>query len=230
MLEITDLSVSYKGIDAVRNATMRVPGGGITCLIGRNGAGKSSLVNALAGLIKPTGGTIVLDGKDLSKAGAASRARAGISLVPESRRVYGSLSALENIWLGARGNRQENQERLDSIIELFPAIERFRFRAGNQLSGGEQQMVAIARGLMCAPKVLVLDEPSLGLAPIVVKAVLGGIEQLAARGQAILLIEQNGRAALRISEHAYAMARGEIHSLDHQSAEFNERELQALYL
>ncbi|WP_141004222.1 ABC transporter ATP-binding protein [Nocardioides humi] len=202
----------------------------MTCLIGRNGAGKSSLVNALAGLVKPSGGRIVLDGKDLSRAGAATRSRAGIALVPESRRVYGSLSALENIWLGARGNKREAEERLASIIELFPAIERFQDRGGNQLSGGEQQMVAIARALMCDPKVLVLDEPSLGLAPIVVKAVLGGIEQLALRGQAILLIEQNGRAALRISQHAYAMARGEIHSLDHQSPEFNERELQALYL
>lgn len=230
MLEIKDLKVSYKGISAVRGVNLTVPEGGITCLIGRNGAGKSSLVNAVAGLVKASAGSVSLDGKDISRYSPTARSRAGIALVPESRRVLGTLSALENVMLGARGNRKAVAERLDTVLALFPAIERFKDRGGHQLSGGEQQMVAIGRGLMCNPKVLILDEPSLGLAPIVVKAVLAGIKAVAESGQAILLIEQNGRAALQISHHAYAMALGETLLLDHRSIEFNERELQALYL
>ncbi len=230
MLEIRDLKVSYKGISAVRGVDLAVPEGGITCLIGRNGAGKSSLVNAVAGLVKSSSGSVVLDGKDLTRYSTTARSRAGIALVPDSRRVLGTLTVLENLMLGARGNRREVGERLESVLALFPAIDRFKDRGGHQLSGGEQQMVAIGRGLMCNPKVLILDEPSHGLAPIVVKAVLVGIDAVAKSGQAILLIEQNGRAALQISQHAYAMTFGEVLLLDHKSPEFNERELQSLYL
>lgn len=230
MLEISGLAVSYRGIDAVRDASIEVKPGGVTCLIGRNGAGKSSFVNAVAGLVRPTAGSIVLEGRDLTRASTASRARGGIALVPESRRVFASLTAQENILLGARGQRADREAAYREVMEIFPPLARFATRHGNQLSGGEQQMVAIARALVCRPKVLILDEPSLGLAPIVVKAVMAGVEELARRGQAILLIEQNGRAALRISNQAYAMAQGQIHPLDHRSAEFNESQLQALYL
>jgi len=229
MLEIRSLSVSYNGIVAVRDASLTARPG-ITCLVGRNGAGKSSLVNAIAGIVKATSGAIILDGKDLIPESAATRSRHGIALVPETRRIYGSLSALENLKLGARGKRAQIDARLAEVLELFPAISRFKDRGGHQLSGGEQQMVAIARAYMCAPKVLILDEPSLGLGPIVVKAVFGSIVEMARRGQTILLIEQNGRAALRISDYAYTMAYGEIRSLDHRAPDFKESDLQSLYL
>ncbi|NKQ56159.1 ABC transporter ATP-binding protein [Amycolatopsis sp. K13G38] len=230
MLEVENLSVAYKGIHAVNGISFTVPAGGITCMIGRNGAGKSSTVGAIAGFVKASGGRVVLDGRDLTHTSTAGRSRAGVALVPENRRIFGTLTAAENVMLGAPSSRGDAQARFAEILELFPAIRTFQGRGGHQLSGGEQQMVAISRALMCSPKVLILDEPSLGLAPIVVKAVFAAIEELASAGQAILLIEQNGRAALRISQRAYAMSLGQVHELDHRSAGFDERELHALYL
>jgi len=229
MFEVRDLTVSYGGVEAVRSASLSVPDAGITCLIGRNGAGKSSLVNAIAGLV-PSRGSVVLGERDLSSASTTRRARAGIALVPETRRVYATLSARENLLLGARGRSREVADRYAEILELFPPIAAFERRFGNQLSGGEQQMVAIGRALMCRPRLLVLDEPSLGLAPIIVSAVLDAVQSLATKGQGVLLIEQNGRAALSVSQRAYSMAEGRVAVIDHQSPHFDPSSLEALYL
>ena len=209
MLEVKDLCVSYGGIQAVRQASLAIKEAAITCLIGRNGSGKSSLVQAIAGLV-PSRGVTTLDGVEISRHSPTQRARAGIALVPEGRRIFGSLTVRENLLLGAPRERAQAQRRLAGALEIFPAMREFLDRGGHRISGGQQQMVAIGRGLMRAPRLLILDEPSLGLAPLVVNEVFHAIHRVAAQGQAVLLIEQNAKAALAIADYAYAMSLGEV--------------------
>lgn len=229
ILEVRGLSVSYRGIQAVRDTSLDIPEGSVTCIVGRNGAGKSSLVGAIAGIVRSTG-ACVLDGHSMTNRSAAHRARAGVSLVPESRRIFGTLSARENVIIGAPRRRQDWIAKYEEVLELFPDIVRFQHRAGKDLSGGEQQMVAIARALMRSPKLLILDEPSLGLAPIIVDRVMASVELLAQRGQSILLVEQNARLALGLSQRAYVMSLGRLKQVDHRAEDFDDETIMSLYL
>jgi len=229
MLSIDQLTVSYGGICAVRRGKMEVADSAITCLIGRNGSGKSSLVQAIAGLVPSTGQT-ELDGTDISRKSPASRARLGISLVPESRRIFGSLSVGENLMLGAPRDAKVSAARLEKVLEYFPAVRDLLSRGGHQISGGQQQMVAIGRALMRSPRVLILDEPSLGLGPLVVAEVFRAIYRIAKEGQAVLLVEQNATAALKISKYAYAMSLGELELLGPTADLPPDFELRDLYL
>lgn len=227
MLRVESLSVSYGGIKAVRDVSLTAEQGVVTCIIGRNGAGKSSLVQAIAGLVKADG-TVVLDDLDLSKKSASARARAGVSLVPEDRRVFGELSVRENLELAY--GRKLPPDRLDYVCGVFPKLKVLLNHGGRETSGGEQQMIAIARALLREPKILILDEPSLGLAPLVVEEVFRSIVTVAAHGQSVLLIEQAADAALEISNAAYAMSQGSLRSLGSPPFDISSQELHDLYL
>jgi len=229
LIKIENLSVSYGGIVAVRDASMVVDEGTVACLIGRNGSGKSSLVQAIAGFV-PSSGTAILDGVDISRYSAAARARLGISLVPEGRRIFGSLSVLENLLLGAPRDKALTDERLASVLEIFPPIRAFLDRSGHQISGGQQQMVAIGRALMRGPRLLILDEPSLGLGPLVVAEVFDAISRIAAQGQSVLLIEQNAQIALDVAARAYAMSLGKVTYLGATDELPDDFELAEIYL
>ncbi len=230
MLKVEELSVHYGGITAVRSVSMEAAAGEITCIIGRNGSGKSSFVNALAGLVRSRAASAMLDGTELSRMPAWRRARAGLSLVPEDRRIFATLSVRENLLLARRSSRSAAASDLDAVIDIFPELSAFMDRGGAEISGGQQQMVAIGRGLMRRPRLLILDEPSLGLAPIVVEQVFRAIGEIAARGQAVLLIEQNARAALDISARAYAMSLGHLRPLDETARALDSEQLAEMYL
>lgn len=211
ILEIKDLNISYGAIRAVRGVSLSVPRGSIVSLIGANGAGKSSILNALSGLINWQG-AIQFDGQDLRGKEAHQIVRLGLVQSPEGRGIFPSLTVLENLELGAftRSNRAEVKEDLEFSFSLFPKLrERVKQYAGT-LSGGEQQMLAMCRALMSRPKLLLLDEPSLGLAPLVVQQIFQIIQQINKKGVSILLVEQNARMALKISDHAYVLETGSI--------------------
>ena len=229
MLDVDDLSVSYGGILAVRQVSLSVAESAITCLIGRNGSGKSSLVQAIAGLISSSG-RATLDGVDISRKSPAARARLGISLVPESRRIFGSLSVRENLMLGAPSNSAAAVARLEEVLEVFPALRDLLPRGGHEISGGQQQMLAIGRALMRSPRLLILDEPSLGLGPLIVAEVFRAIQRIAAAGQAVLLVEQNAKAALTVAQYAYAMSLGGLESLGPTADLPPDFQLRDLYL
>ena len=192
---------------------LEVKKGEIVCLVGANGAGKSTLLKALSGVLPPTTGRFLFNGQDVTGRKPNQLVRIGLSHVPEGRQIFGSLTVKQNLFLGAYVNPAK-KERLDDLLEsvfvLFPKLkERLAQKAGT-MSGGEQQMLAIGRGLMSQPKLLLLDEPSLGLAPLVVEAILGTIGELRSRGISILLVEQNVNAALHISDRAYVLETGRI--------------------
>ena len=210
MLEIRNVDVHYRGIQALRGVSLTVKQGEIFALIGPNGAGKSSLVNAISGIV-PAGGEILFEGQPL--AGAAHlRSRAGIIQVPEGRRVIAPMSVAENLELGrqAAGVRGNDAGDLERVHALFPVLLERRNQSSGSLSGGQQQMLAIGRALMGRPKVLLLDEPSLGLAPVIIKAVFKALQQLNHEGLTILLVEQNARLALDTAHHAAVLEQGRV--------------------
>ncbi len=211
MLEIRNLDVHYRGIQALRGVSLHVKQGEIFALIGPNGAGKSSLVNALSGLV-PTGGEIRFEGQPLGRMPAHLRSRAGIIQVPEGRRVIAPLSVAENLELGrqAAGVRGSDAKDLERVHALFPVLEDRRHQLSGSLSGGQQQMLAIGRALMARPRVLMLDEPSLGLAPVIIKEVFRALVQLNREGMTILLVEQNARLALQTAHRAAVLEQGRI--------------------
>jgi branched-chain amino acid transport system ATP-binding protein len=211
MLEVRKLEVHYRGIKAVRGVSLNVRKGEIFALIGPNGAGKSSLVNALSGIVTTTG-QILFEGKDIGRMPAHQRARAGIIQVPEGRRVIAPLSVAENLQLGrqAAGVRGTDAGDLDRVHALFPVLLKRRDQMSGSLSGGQQQMLAIGRALMGRPKVLLLDEPSLGLAPVIIKEVFNALVQLNQEGLTILLVEQNARLALQTSHRAAVLEQGRM--------------------
>jgi branched-chain amino acid transport system ATP-binding protein len=209
LLSVSGLSVHYGGIRAVRSVALEVEPGEAVAILGPNGAGKTTLLRSLAGLERPAEGTVELVGRDVTGAGAERLVRAGIALVPEGRGVFADLSVRDNLLLGAY-HRRSRTEGLDDVLSLFPILrDRARQRAGT-LSGGEQQMLAIGRALMARPKLLLLDEPSLGLAPLAIRQVVDRLLDLRARGTTILLVEQNIRAALRVATRGYLLRRGEV--------------------
>ena len=212
MLEIRDLVVSYGSIAAVRKVDLCVRSGSVVALIGPNGAGKSTLINAVSGLLRPTAGHIVFAGHSIVGKRAYEIAREGLIQVPEGRQILGPLSVEENLLLGrlARGVRDGASDDLDRVFTLFPILAERRHQEGGSLSGGQQQMLAIGRALMGEPRFLMLDEPSLGLSPLLVHQVFDALENLRASGLTILLVEQNARRALAVSEYAYVLEQGRI--------------------
>jgi len=213
ILTAENLSAGYARVQVLKRIDLEVKKGEIVCLVGANGAGKSTLLKVLSGVIPPTAGTFTFEGQNVTGRKPNQLVRMGLSHVPEGRQIFGSLTVKQNLFLGAYVNPAK-KERLDDLFEsvfvLFPKLkERLAQKAGT-MSGGEQQMLAIGRGLMSQPKLLLLDEPSLGLAPLVVEAILGTIGELRSRGISILLVEQNVNAALHISDRAYVLETGRI--------------------
>jgi branched-chain amino acid transport system ATP-binding protein len=211
MLEIRNLDVHYRGIQALRGVSLTVRKGEIFTVIGPNGAGKSSLMNALSGIV-PAAGEILFEGEPLARMPAHKRARAGIIQVPEGRRVIAPLSVAENLELGrqAAGTRGSDAADLERVHALFPVLKDRSQQASGSLSGGQQQMLAIGRALMGRPKVLLLDEPSLGLAPIVIKEVFRALQRLNEQGLTILLVEQNAKLALQTAHRAAVLEQGRV--------------------
>lgn len=212
MLRIRDLRVDYGAIEAVHSLGMEVEEGELVALLGSNGAGKSTLLRTISGLVTPTAGTIELDGSTVTGRPADEIARRGVAHVPEGRRIFPSLTVEENLTLGAGRGRRRDGLAADfaRVHELFPALAERRNQMGWSLSGGQQQMLAVGRALMGRPRLLMLDEPSLGLAPMLVKQVLEAVRRICDEGTSTLLVEQNARAALRIADRAYVLRTGSI--------------------
>ncbi len=212
LLGVRGLSVSYGKVQALRGVDLEVPQGSIVTVIGPNGAGKTTLLGAVMGLLR-AGGQVVFDGRDLARADAQQRVEAGIGLVTEKRDLFGSMSVHDNLLLGAfrrRDGRAARQRELERVYELFPRLKERRAQAAQTLSGGERQMLALGRALMGAPRLLMLDEPSLGLAPRIVREVLHAVARLRDAGMSVLLIEQNARAALQVADFGYVLELGEV--------------------
>ncbi|KHK02644.1 ABC transporter ATP-binding protein [Desulfovibrio sp. TomC] len=212
MLEIRDLHVHYGGIHALKGISLDVPKGSVVTLIGANGAGKSSTLRAIAGLIKNKRGHISWNGVDISGKNPVDIVKAGIVMSPEGRRIFAHLTVLENLHLGAysRSDKPAIAKDIEWVFELFPRLSERCNQKGGTLSGGEQQMLAVARALMSAPKLVMLDEPSLGLAPLLVKEVFSIIRMINDRGMTVLLVEQNAYAALKVAHQAYVLETGSI--------------------
>lgn len=213
MLEVEGLTVRYGRLEAVRDLSFNVEFGQIVALIGANGAGKSTTLKAVIGLQRATAGRIRIDGKDVGRLPAASRVAAGVALSPEGRRLFGRMSVHDNLLAGAHGVRSRAWVRsaLEEIYALFPRVLERRAQLAGSLSGGEQQMVAIGRALMANPRLLMLDEPSLGIAPKIVAEIAAAIERINRdKGMSIVLVEQNARLALKLAHHAYALEHGEV--------------------
>ena len=210
ILSIRNLKVNYGGIEAVKGISFDVPEGSIVTLIGANGAGKSSTLRAIVGLVKPADGKIIFRGDDITNHDTNNIVSRGITLVPEGRRIFPDLTVLENLKVGAYLRKDDIEGDIQWVYDLFPRLRERSWQAGGKLSGGEQQMLAVARALMCKPKVLMMDEPSLGLAPLVVKDIFGIIRQINDQGVTVLLIEQNANMALKIADYAYVLETGSI--------------------
>jgi branched-chain amino acid transport system ATP-binding protein len=212
LLEVRNLVVRYGEIEALRGVSFSVEEGKVVTLLGANGAGKSTTLRAISGLAKPTSGEIVFDGRTISGLGPEAIVRLGISHVPEGRRVFPGLTVKENIMLGASNRRAPKAQlarEADAMFDLFPDIRKFSGALGWTLSGGQLQMVAVARGLMAKPKLLLLDEPSLGLAPVIVQAVFKIISEIR-RNTTVLLVEQNARMGLSVADYGYVLETGRI--------------------
>ena len=230
ILEIRDLQVRYGGIEAVKGISLDVPEGEIVTLIGANGAGKSSTLRAVAGLVKPAGGSISFKGEDITGKDANEIVSRGVILVPEGRRIFPDLTVLENLKIGAYLRKDDITEDLNWVYDLFPRLKERSWQAGGPLSGGEQQMLAVGRALMGRPKVIMMDEPSLGLAPIIVKGIFDIIKEINKQGVTVLLIEQNANMALKTADLGYVMETGRI-TLQGSGAELlNDEAVKAAYL
>lgn len=212
MLKINDLNVHYGGIHALRGIDMNVEKGKIISLIGANGAGKSTTLRSIVALEKPTKGTIIFEDKDIAGQKTKDIVGQGIVLVPEGRRVFPNLTVKENLVLGAylRNDKDAVAKDMEWVFELFPRLKEREWQKAGTMSGGEQQMLAVGRALMTKPRLLMMDEPSLGLAPLIVKDIFEIIKKINKEGVTILLIEQNAKAALEISDYAYVLEVGKI--------------------
>ena len=212
MLEIRNLNVHYGGIHALRGINLEVDDGKIISLIGANGAGKSTTLKSVMGLVPKSAGSVVWNGRDITRLETKEIVKAGIALCPEGRKVFPDLTVAENLTIGAylRKDKEEIKKDRDWVYELFPRMKEREWQLAGTLSGGEQQMLAVGRALMTKPKLLMLDEPSLGLAPLVIKDIFSIIRQIKEAGVNVLLIEQNAKAALEISDFAYVMETGNI--------------------
>jgi branched-chain amino acid transport system ATP-binding protein len=211
MLEIEDLHVSYAHVQAVRGVSVSVQPGKITLVLGPNGAGKTTTLKAIAGIEPPVSGTVTLDGADITGLPSHAIVRRGVALVPEGRRVFGPLTVAENLRLGGyTASKSQFDETLARVYDMFPILRERSEGAAGLLSGGEQQMLAFGRALMSQPKVMLLDEPSMGLAPVVVDTVLEKVRAMADGGIGILMVEQNAEAGLDVADEVVAVTRGEV--------------------
>ncbi|EQB90327.1 branched-chain amino acid transport system ATP-binding protein [Clostridium punense] len=212
MLKVKDLVVSYGGIEALKGVDIEVKKGEIVTLVGANGAGKSTLLRAVVGLVKSKNGSIFYEGQEILGQKSQNIVTKGITLVPEGRRVFPNLTVLENIKLGAyfRKDTKKIEEDIQWVYSLFPRLKERSWQLAGTLSGGEQQMLAVGRALMSNPKLLMMDEPSLGLAPLIVKDIFNIIKEIREKGVTILLIEQNANVALKIADRGYVLETGKI--------------------
>lgn len=232
MLKVENLVVSYGGIEALKGISLEVPEGKIVTLIGANGAGKSTLLRSIIGLVKPGQGKISYEEKDITGLNSQKIVQTSITLVPEGRRVFPNLTVLENLKIGAylRNDKEGIEKDIRWIYDLFPRLEERSWQMAGTLSGGEQQMLAVGRALMSRPKVLMMDEPSLGLAPLVIKDIFKIIQEINNQGMTILLIEQNANMALKIADIAYVLETGRITMTGTGKELLENPEIKAAYL
>ncbi len=230
MLKIDGLKVSYGGIEAVKGITFEVPERKIVTLIGANGAGKSTTLRTIAGLVKPAKGRIHLQCEDITGLSPDRIVAKGVTLVPEGRHVFPDLTVLENLKIGAYLRKDDLTQDLNWVYELFPRLKERSWQAAGTLSGGEQQMLAVGRALMSRPKIIMMDEPSLGLAPIVVKGIFDIIKEINRMGVTVLLIEQNANMALRIADIGYVLETGNITMTGPGQQLLNDPAIKAAYL
>ena len=235
MLDANTLNTYYEHIHALKDITVKVEKGSLVCMIGANGAGKSTFLKTIMGLVKPLSGKIVYDEKDITRVPTHTIVKRGMSLVLEGRQLFGPLSVLDNLMLGtyrSSGERRKEQleESLNRIYELFRILHARSNQKAGTLSGGEQQMLAIGRALMSKPQLLLLDEPSLGLAPLVVKEIFKTLSELNSQGITIVLVEQNARLALQISDHGYVLETGKIVVEGPSTNLLNDEKVKSAYL
>ena len=212
MLEVQNLQVAYGAAPALWGVTFELRGRELLCVVGPNGAGKTTLINTLAGVLRAKAGRMMFEGRDITTLPAHRFCEAGIAIVPEGRRLFGSMSVLENLEIGSilPAAKAKRAETLAMVLALFPALKEKLAQAAGELSGGQQQMVAIGRALMARPKLLLLDEPSLGLSPLIVTELFGAIQRVHREGTAVLLVEQNVATALRVADRAYVLEEGRM--------------------
>jgi branched-chain amino acid transport system ATP-binding protein len=235
MLEIANLSVGYGAVKAVKEISLNVREGRLVCIIGANGAGKSTLLKAISGLNRQKSGRMIFNGQDILDSSADRIVGLGLSQVAEGRQIFAHMSVEDNLLLGAflyykRSNKEEIRRRIEQIYAMFPILAKRKKQIAGSLSGGEQQMLAIGRALMTRPKLLLLDEPSMGLAPIVVHEIFQTIGKLNNEGMTILLVEQNARAALQIADFAYVLETGRIVLEGPAAKLINEPKVKSAYL
>jgi len=231
-LEIRDLVVRYGKVEALHGISLQVQKGEIVTILGANGAGKTTTLATISGLLRPASGEILFEGKKLHKIDSSEIVRLGVCQSPEGRRVFGTLSVRENLDLGAylHHDKTRTEEIRGWIFQLFPRLKERLDQLAGTLSGGEQQMLAIARALMGDPKLLLLDEPSLGLAPILVRSILASVQEINQRGVTVVLVEQNARAALKIAHRGYVMEVGRIVMADAAQALLDNEDIRRAYL
>ena len=234
LLELKDISSFYGNVQALNGVSLAVEEGEIVTLLGANGAGKSTTLRTISGLVQATTGEILLNGVAIHRQSTEAIVRLGISHVPEGRRIFPGLTVTENIMLGTsnRGKlpREQMQKEVDEMFAIFPDLKRLSTALGWTLSGGQQQMLAVARGLMARPKILLLDEPSLGLAPLIVQQLFGVIRQIRERGMTILLVEQNAHMALSVADRAYVLETGKLTVTGTPKELLNNEQVRAAYL
>lgn len=232
LLQVEDLRVSYGGIQALKGVSLHVARGELVALIGSNGAGKTTLLKALSGLLQPVAGKVMYDGATLHNCPAHQRVQRGLALVPEGRGVFARLTVAENLQMGAytRDDKPQVRVDLDRMYALFPRLAERRAQLAGTLSGGEQQMVAMARAVMSRPRLLMLDEPSMGLAPLMVAKIFDTIRDIAAQGVSILLVEQNAKLALEAAQRGYVLESGLITLCDSASSLLGSAAVQRAYL
>jgi len=236
MLELKNINVYYDKVHVLKDLSLTLGDGECVTLLGANGAGKSTLINAVSGIVPPARGSILLDGADISRTPAYEIVRLGVSQVPEGRQIFAHLSVLDNLKLGAytrysAASKVEIEEDIDGVMKMFPRLQERQKQLAGTLSGGEQQMLAIGRALMCRPKVLLLDEPSLGLAPLIVQFIFETISRLRQESSiSVLMVEQNARAALRIAERGYILETGKIVMQDTSTALASNPDVQKAFL
>ncbi|MPM95112.1 High-affinity branched-chain amino acid transport ATP-binding protein LivF [bioreactor metagenome] len=232
MLEMIDVNVYYGAVHALKGISVKVNQGEIVTLIGANGAGKTTTLKTISGVLKPKTGKVIFEGNDLSKINASDMVKLGMSHVPEGRRIFYNMSIMENLEMGAysRNDKAEIKKDYEKIFETFPRLLERKTQMAGTLSGGEQQMLAIGRALMSRPKLLLLDEPSMGLAPLVVKQIFSIIEDINKTGTTVLLVEQNASMALKIAHRAYVIQNGHVEMEGKASDLLNDENVKNAYL
>ncbi|MBE0496405.1 MAG: ABC transporter ATP-binding protein [Campylobacterales bacterium] len=230
LLDVTNLHVNYGAIKAIKGISLHVNRGEVVTILGANGAGKTTTLRTLSGLLKAAEGSIMFDGAEITKTPAHEIVSLGMSHSPEGRRVFGTLSVEENLMMGAFTLKKYDKETLEWIYEILPRLKERTQQLAGTLSGGEQQMLAIGRAIMSKPKLLILDEPSLGLAPVLVKVIFKAVREIAKSGVTVLLVEQNARAALKLADRGYVLELGKISHEGTSEMLLNSQVIQEAYL